>query len=78
MEVGESGILARVSDSDDAMLRYLAERDIHLGVRLRVEDKQPFDGPLEVTIAGRSHVLGGTLARAMRVSLTANSQHARR
>jgi hypothetical protein len=55
-----------------------AERDIHPGVRLRVEDKQPFDGPLEVTIAGRSHVLGGTLARAMRVSLTANSQHPRR
>ena len=30
-------------------------------------DRQPFDGPLTVRFGDELHVLGGTLARAMRV-----------
>jgi len=32
-----------------------------------VEDKQPFDGPLFVRAGEHHHVLGATLARAMRM-----------
>ena len=60
----------RVSDSDPAMLRYLAERGITLGDAFEVVDKQPFDGPLFVRFGEAEHVLGGALARAMRVELT--------
>jgi DtxR family Mn-dependent transcriptional regulator len=64
---GARGIFTRISDSQPDMLRYLAARGIVPGERLEVLDKQPFDGPLTVRVAGGEHVLGGALARAMRV-----------
>jgi DtxR family Mn-dependent transcriptional regulator len=67
LEPGAEGTFVRVSDSDPEMLRYLAERGIAPGDPLRVEDKQPFGGPLFVTFGDHLHVLGGQLAGAMRV-----------
>jgi Fe2+ transport system protein FeoA len=58
----------RISDADPAMLRYLAERGIIPGVRLRVIERQPFGGPVLVHVAKQRHALGGTLSRAMRVT----------
>ncbi len=69
LEAGDRALFLRVSDSDPEMLRYLAERDIRPGQRLEVTEKQPFGGPLLLSIAGKSHTLGGRLARAMRVEL---------
>ena len=66
---GASGTFVRVSDSDPEMLRFLAERGIAPGDTLNVVDKQPFDGPLFVRIGEQVHVLGGALARAMRVEV---------
>jgi DtxR family Mn-dependent transcriptional regulator len=51
------------------MLRYLAERGIRPGARLRVTGEQPFGGPLMVEVEGREHALGGGLADRMRVAL---------
>jgi DtxR family transcriptional regulator, Mn-dependent transcriptional regulator len=67
LERGEVATFARVSDSDPDMLRYLAERGIRPGARLRVIDVQPFGGPLFVEVDGREHALGGELADKMRV-----------
>jgi DtxR family Mn-dependent transcriptional regulator len=64
---GRSATFTRVSDSDPAMLRYLAERAIRPGARLRVTGEQPFGGPLMVEVDGREHALGGELAHKMRV-----------
>jgi DtxR family Mn-dependent transcriptional regulator len=69
LEVGAHGTFTRVSDSDPEMLRFLAERGIAPGDRLEVVDKQPFDGPLFVRFGDRTQVLGGALARAMRVEV---------
>lgn len=69
LEPGMRGRLTRVSDSDPEMLRFLAERGIGPGDELEVIDKHPFDGPLFVRFADEVHVLGGELARAMRVEL---------
>jgi DtxR family transcriptional regulator, Mn-dependent transcriptional regulator len=69
LEVGARGTFARVSDSDPEMLRFLAERGIAPGGALEVVDKQPFDGPLFVRFGDHVHVLGGALARAMRVEV---------
>ncbi len=66
---GDRGTFARVSDSDPEMLRFLAERGIAPGDQLEVIDKQPFDGPLFVRFGDNVHVLGGALARAMRVEV---------
>ena len=66
---GDLATFARVSDSDPRMLRYLAERGIRPGVRLRITDVQPFGGPVFVEVEGEVHALGGELAQKMRVEL---------
>jgi DtxR family Mn-dependent transcriptional regulator len=71
LEPGARGIFARVSDSHPDMLRFLAQRGIAPGSELEVIDKQPFGGPLFVRFGDDVHVLGGELALAMRVEVTA-------
>jgi DtxR family Mn-dependent transcriptional regulator len=66
---GARGRFARVSDADPDMLRFLGERGITPGDEFEVIDKQPFEGPLFVRFADRVHVLGGALARSMRVEV---------
>jgi Fe2+ transport system protein FeoA len=52
------------------MLRYLSEQGISPGDRVRVTERQPFGGPLLVSLSGeREQAIGGQLARAMRVVL---------
>jgi DtxR family Mn-dependent transcriptional regulator len=69
LAAGDSGRFMRISDSDPEMLRFLAGRGIAPGDEFEVIDKQPFDGPLFVRFGDDVHVLGGDLARAMRVEL---------
>ncbi|MBV9465760.1 MAG: metal-dependent transcriptional regulator [Solirubrobacterales bacterium] len=71
LEIGARGRFARVSDSDPDMLRFLAERGIAPGEEFEVIDKQPFKGPLFLRFGDHVHVLGGDLARAMRVEVLA-------
>src|SRR5919204_6259 len=66
LEVGDVATFSRVSDSDPQMLRYLAERGVRPGARLRVTDVQPFGGPVYVEVGGREHALGGDLGQKMR------------
>ena len=69
LSAGTTGTFTRVSDSDPDMLRYLGERGIAPGDEFEVVDKQPFDGPVFVRFGVDIHVLGGALARAMRVEV---------
>ena len=69
LQAGARGTFTRVSDSDPQMLRFLAERGIAPGGEFEVVEKQPFDGPLFVRFGDEVHVLGGALARAMRVEI---------
>jgi DtxR family transcriptional regulator, Mn-dependent transcriptional regulator len=69
LEPGDAGTFVRVSDSDPEMLRYLSDRGIAPGDALEVIEKQPFDGPLFARFGDDVHVLGGALARAMRVEV---------
>jgi DtxR family Mn-dependent transcriptional regulator len=71
LDAGRRGVFVRVSDSDPEMLRYLAAREISPGDRFEVIERQPFDGPVFVRFGDDVHVLGGTLAEAMRVEVRA-------
>jgi DtxR family Mn-dependent transcriptional regulator len=71
LEPGACGLFVRISDSDPAMLRYLGERGVTPGARLEVVERQPFGGPLFVRFGSDVHPLGGDLAQAMRVEVTA-------
>lgn len=64
---GARATLARVSDSDPAMLSYLTGLGITVGDPLQMVERQPFDGPCIVRFGERTHALGLPLARAMRV-----------
>jgi DtxR family Mn-dependent transcriptional regulator len=67
LQPGDRGSIARVSDSDPEMLRYLSGQEIRIGDEFVLIARQPFDGPVELTIAGRPQTLGLTLARAIHV-----------
>jgi DtxR family Mn-dependent transcriptional regulator len=69
LEPGDRGEFVRVSDSDPAMLRYLAQCGIAPGDRFVVEARQPFGGPLFLRFGAREQTIGGELAQAMRVVL---------
>ena len=71
LEKGSKGVFVRVSDSDSEMLRYLSERGVAPGAKFEVVDRQPFGGPLFVRFGKDVHPLGGDLAEAMRVEVTA-------
>jgi len=71
LEVGACGRFVRVSDADPAMLRYLSELGIAPGATLEVVERQPFGGPVFARFGAETHVLGGALARAMRVEVAA-------
>ena len=68
IEVGGAGILARVSDSDPAMLRFLAERGIRPGAQVRVHDREPFGGSVSIEVDGEPHAIGAELARRMLIA----------
>lgn len=64
---GDRVVLARVSDSDPEMLRYLGERGIEPGTPIEVRGREPFGGPVNVRAGDSELPLGRELARAMRV-----------
>src|SRR5262245_7879069 len=74
LDPGQRAVFARISDSDSEMLRYLAEREIQPGDRLRVRSREPFGGPVIVEIAGDTHPLGPELAESMRVRREASDE----
>ena len=59
---GETLVILRVRDSDPEVLRYLARIGIGLEVVIEVKDKQPFNGPLTLSIGGVTHSVGQELA----------------
>ena len=67
LQPGEGGVLTRVSDFDPEMLRYLTDRGIRIGMQVAVHGREPFEGPLTVSLGEREHILGREVARAIRV-----------
>lgn len=73
---GAEGRVSRVSDRDPAQLRYLRTLGIVPGARVTVLEHLPFEGPVRVRVlagegaqgAEQEHVLGRTLAQAVRLA----------
>ena len=73
LEPGQKGRVARVSDSDPAMLRYLGELGIYPEAGVELLEREPFGGPFRIRIDGREHRIGEELARNVFVSLGGNA-----
>ena len=54
LTAGQRGRVARVSDDDPALLRYLTELGIKPETAIAVVDRSPFDGPMHVRVGNRS------------------------
>jgi DtxR family Mn-dependent transcriptional regulator len=65
--IGAPAVLRRVKTDDDDKLRYLAELGLIPGVKLKVVNRAPFNGPLRIKANGQEHVLGTELAKVLRV-----------
>jgi DtxR family Mn-dependent transcriptional regulator len=62
VDSGQTARVARVSDDDPALLRYLGELGLVPGATLTVTGRAPFNGPMHVRVEGASnspsHALG--------------------
>lgn len=59
---GDRFVVARVSDRDGDVLRYLGELGVRPGVVLQVGDREPFGGPLWVQVDADRRALGTGVA----------------
>lgn len=69
MEVGASAELALISeDNNRELLCYLADLGLKPGVRVKVLEAAPFEGPITVEVGGQQKILGYKAARALFVT----------
>jgi DtxR family Mn-dependent transcriptional regulator len=62
LEPGDEAVVARVSDEDPEMLRYLEKMGLFPGTPLTLIEKEPYGGSLHVRIDGERHGIGRELA----------------
>jgi len=67
LEAGQRGSIARISDAQPDLLRYLADRDIGPGDAIEVLEREPFDGPITVRVGDAVHTVGGQVGRVVRI-----------
>lgn len=64
LEAGSEAVIARVSDRDPELLRYLDRLGLTPSARVRIEERGPFDGPLHIEVAAS----GARVALSRRVT----------
>lgn len=69
MESGQRGKVARVSDDDPGLLRYLAGLGIRPGVEVLLINVEPYGGPFRVQIGQSSHTLGPQAAAQIYINI---------
>ena len=68
LEAGEWARVARVSEHDAGVLRYLDELGLRPGAEVRLMARAPFGGPITVEVAGAVRAIGPALAGRIVVS----------
>ena len=66
---GSSAVIRQVEEGQPERLRYIASLGLRPGVRVSVVDRQPFQGPVTIEVAGETHVIGNELGRVVRASI---------
>ena len=69
LTVGANARVAGMGDRDPSLLRYLAERGIKPGARVRVESREPFDGAIVLTVGRERQTVSPGAASNVRVEL---------
>lgn len=58
--------ICQVEEGQPDRLRYIASIGLRPGVWVTVVDRQPFQGPITITVGGDTHVIGHELAQVVR------------
>lgn len=70
LDNGESATVSRIPDENTELLRYLSKLGMLPGVKIEVEEKAPFKGPMLVKIGSGSYPLSLDVASGIYVSRT--------
>ena len=62
LAVGAKARIVRMSDRDPEFLRYLAKRTILPGATVKVTAREPFEGPITLTVGRAKHAIGAAAA----------------
>jgi DtxR family Mn-dependent transcriptional regulator len=73
LDPGEAAEIAVPANTDPEVVSYLDEIGVRPGVRVRVIEKLPFEGPLKVAINGTERTVGNKLARLLSVTTSDRS-----
>lgn len=65
--VGGGGRITRIAEAQPEALTYLKSKGLTPGAAIRVEAREPFDGPVQVAVGADTVFLGRDLARRVRV-----------
>lgn len=65
IEDDQTHVLRRVKNQDPEFLRYLEKLGLIPGVEIRVLNKEPFEGPLEIEIEGEKVTIGHNIAKEL-------------
>lgn len=77
MTVGQRGKIIEVSDRDPEFLRYLTKLKLRIGTMIRVRDIAPFSGPITLSVADRSVIIGHEAGARVRVAVEQTGPRAR-
>lgn len=67
VEDGEAAEIHQCTNENPKLLSYLASLGLQPGVEVRVLSHAPFEGPLTVSIGGKEHALGLSVAKTLLV-----------
>ncbi len=56
-------MVSRVKDQDPELLRYLEKIGLLPGIKIKIQDKAPFDGPITLFVEGKEQVIGNDVAK---------------
>ena len=68
LEPGDEAIVAVPGSTDPAVVAFLDTLGLRPGVRVRVREKHPFDGPLVLVVDGQDRTVGERVARQIFVT----------
>jgi DtxR family Mn-dependent transcriptional regulator len=62
LNLGESGVITKITEEKQDLLQYLATLGLVPGASVEIEEKAPFNGPIIVKAMGASYALGRNIA----------------
>jgi DtxR family Mn-dependent transcriptional regulator len=67
LNLGEKGVIVKITDESPDLLRYLSALGIKPETSFKVVEKAPFDGPITVRVDGKDHALSCEIAASIKV-----------